>query len=355
MEFYRQSILNIKLRFTLYISMMMYVTVTYMLFQNIRQGTVTLKVDQYSSQISFNGSLTGKFRKVRYLFAHFVGGLGNQLWIYSSLYGAARKTGRIPFACNICKIGKLFENLSIPIYSVRKCNSLMEVQNKHRLIIKERHFLNYDVNMITRLKESTVPSALIAVYFQNLGYFSEYFSQLNHQYVFRQSLLTFAQTVLHTTLHRRINRKLNNENTGYSKGHIPTFVAVHVRRGNMMKHKHTVVPGRSYFTNAIAYFQKKFSKDVIFIVLTNDIGWSKENIKGDNVYFAADFGTYTAEEDFAIGVACNHTIMSVGTFGWWIGFLAGGEVIYLKDWVKGNAKQWYREWQYFPPKFKPMQ
>jgi galactoside 2-L-fucosyltransferase 1/2 len=36
-------------------------------------------------------------------------------------------------------------------------------------------------------------------------------------------------------------------------------------------------------------------------------------------------------EDMAILSKCNHTIMTVGTFGWWAGFLAGGITVYFKD------------------------
>ncbi|VDD97386.1 unnamed protein product [Enterobius vermicularis] len=34
---------------------------------------------------------------------------------------------------------------------------------------------------------------------------------------------------------------------------------------------------------------------------------------------------------------CNHTIITTTTFSWWIGYLAGGEVLYYKDWPKRNS------------------
>ncbi len=44
--------------------------------------------------------------------------------------------------------------------------------------------------------------------------------------------------------------------------------------------------------------------------------------------------------------------MSVGTFGWWIGFLCGGQVMYYKDFLVAGSMH-YRERgrldHYFPP------
>jgi hypothetical protein len=37
--------------------------------------------------------------------------------------------------------------------------------------------------------------------------------------------------------------------------------------------------------------------------------------------------THTAAQDFAALAACNASIMTTGTFGWWASFLAGGPVV----------------------------
>ena len=48
---------------------------------------------------------------------------------------------------------------------------------------------------------------------------------------------------------------------------------------------------------------------------------------------------------------CNHTIATVGSFSWWIGYLAGGEVLYYNDWPKKGTtldNEVIKE-EYFPP------
>ncbi|XP_048410617.1 galactoside alpha-(1,2)-fucosyltransferase 2-like [Stegostoma tigrinum] len=115
-----------------------------------------------------------------------------------------------------------------------------------------------------------------------------------------------------------------------------TYVGVHVRRGDYIQVMPQVWKGviadRNYLENAMAYFRDKY-KDVIFIVTSNGLDWCRKNIdasKGD-VYFVGDGNESKPQRDFAILAHCNHTIMTIGTFGYWAAYLAGGEVIYLTN------------------------
>ena len=45
-----------------------------------------------------------------------------------------------------------------------------------------------------------------------------------------------------------------------------------------------------------------------------------------------------ADIHLATLIQCNHTIATVGSFSWWIGYLTGGEVLYYKDWPKENSE-----------------
>ncbi|XP_069494449.1 galactoside alpha-(1,2)-fucosyltransferase 2-like [Ambystoma mexicanum] len=117
-----------------------------------------------------------------------------------------------------------------------------------------------------------------------------------------------------------------------------TFVGVHVRRGDYVLHNPRdwkgVLGDKAYLDQAMGYFRKKY-QDPIFVVASNGMPWCKENInasKGD-VYFAGDSNEASPENDFALLVNCNHTVMTIGSFGWWAGYLAGGEVIYLSNYT----------------------
>ncbi|VDD86493.1 unnamed protein product [Enterobius vermicularis] len=45
----------------------------------------------------------------------------------------------------------------------------------------------------------------------------------------------------------------------------------------------------------------------------------------------------STEVDMATLTLCNHTIASVGTFSWWIGYMTGGETVYYKGWPRKSS------------------
>jgi len=62
---------------------------------------------------------------------------------------------------------------------------------------------------------------------------------------------------------------------------------------------------------------------------------------------------HNAAEDLAILSSCDHTIMSVGTFGWWAGYLAGGIVVYYRNFPRkdGNLMPHFSREDFFPPEW----
>ncbi|XP_064476059.1 galactoside alpha-(1,2)-fucosyltransferase 2-like [Ornithodoros turicata] len=114
----------------------------------------------------------------------------------------------------------------------------------------------------------------------------------------------------------------------------PTYVGVHVRRTDYVQiieeDFNGVVADQEYFKKAMAYFRLRYSGP-LFVVVSDDMDWCRENIDtshGD-VYFAGE-GLYSSPgRDLALLAHCNHTIMTYGTFGYWAGYLAGGEVVYV--------------------------
>ncbi|XP_032090370.1 galactoside 2-alpha-L-fucosyltransferase 2-like [Thamnophis elegans] len=117
-----------------------------------------------------------------------------------------------------------------------------------------------------------------------------------------------------------------------------TYVGVHVRRGDyvrvMPKTWKGVVADKGYLEKAMDYFRKKYLNP-IFVVTSNGMEWCKKNInasRGD-VYFAGDGKEASPGRDFAFLTHCNHTIMTIGTFGIWAAYLAGGEAVYLANYT----------------------
>ncbi|ELU02435.1 hypothetical protein CAPTEDRAFT_40679, partial [Capitella teleta] len=60
--------------------------------------------------------------------------------------------------------------------------------------------------------------------------------------------------------------------------------------------------------------------------------WSRENFDPHgNACEIADLSKRDAIVDLCVLSSCNHSIITVGTFGWWGAYLAGGRVVYYKD------------------------
>ena len=89
------------------------------------------------------------------------------------------------------------------------------------------------------------------------------------------------------------------------------------RRGDFL-FEHSIkhgfgVPSSLDIQNAMNYMQTKF-KDIVFIVISNDLKWCRVNLNRTNVYFS---NFTSVDEDFVLMCNCDHMIMTVGTFGWW--------------------------------------
>ena len=102
-----------------------------------------------------------------------------------------------------------------------------------------------------------------------------------------------------------------------------TFVGIgiHARRGDLL-YKDRIDRGflsapASYYANAIAHFKNKF-KFVLFVVCSDGIAWAKENVKEEQLEHVVYSEGHSPVVDMAILSSCDHVIMSVGTYGWWV-------------------------------------
>ncbi|XP_067408192.1 galactoside alpha-(1,2)-fucosyltransferase 2-like isoform X2 [Emydura macquarii macquarii] len=137
-----------------------------------------------------------------------------------------------------------------------------------------------------------------------------------------------------------------------------TYVGVHVRRGDyvrvMPKTWKGVVADKGYLEKAMGYFRAKYQEPV-FVVTSNGMAWCRENIDASwgDVYFSEDGAESSPGKDFALLAHCNHTIMTIGTFGVWAGYLAGGETIYLANYTLPDSPflEVFKPWATFLPEW----
>lgn len=128
-------------------------------------------------------------------------------------------------------------------------------------------------------------------------------------------------------------------------------IGLHARRGDHLALGYMRFPPPKYFDKARDYFRKKYKK-VRFIVATNDKSWAQGIFETQDTEIISH--SKSAAEDLAILGSCDGVIMSLGTFGWWGGYLCEGPVVYYKNEFnmshevnKGNV----RKSDYYPPEW----
>ena len=206
----------------------------------------------------------------------------------------------------------------------------------------ERAYGTYD----STFENLPTGDTVLTGYYQSWKYFQRYASELRQQLQFRPGYLSRASAFM-----------ANVRNSSCPHCGPKTFVGVHVRRGDRVKTRHYRqfyrVASEAYLRKAMNYFRARHD-GVHFIVCSDTIDWCEETLRGQNdVSFSY---SRNPVDDLALLSLCNHTVMTVGTFGWWAAWLAGGTTVYYPDHLY-ESTQMYTDLKvedYFPPDWIPM-
>jgi len=190
-------------------------------------------------------------------------------------------------------------------------------------------------------------------YFQSWRYFDNVADRIRQNFVFREYVLTKAKLFLSSV-----------EPAAWKESGVDFIrIGIHVRRGDLIDTRlhdfgYTVAT-LDYFQSAMQYFARHYYH-IQFVVCSDDVEWCHDNLPA-----AADIGSnvnivfsenQSPNVDLAILALCNHTIMSVGSFGWWAAWLANGTTVYYADWPRPFSKLEYHvnKEDYFPKHWIPM-
>ena len=222
---------------------------------------------------------------------------GNMVFQYVSALGIAHRNNRsLVFNPEMIKLKEIFPKTEVKFLNdPPEWKKLVEIgPNKFDPL-----FFNLPLKNIT-----------IGTFFQSFKYFEDIFGDIYNKTLsyFDQSLLTAAKRFIDKAKHNYKQRKkirIKEINI--------TSVCVHVRRGDFVSISSFIVPSSLDIQNAINYMQNKF-KHTVFIVISDDLKWSRVNLNGSNIYFS---NLTSTNEDFVLMCSCDHMIMTVGTFGFW--------------------------------------
>jgi hypothetical protein len=225
----------------------------------------------------------------------YSGRLGNQMFQYAALKAVSLKTGFecfLPNHLNIKSDG-LFDLTNNKWIEYKldlldgfnlDCKITDNLFNNEYI---EKHF-TFDPDVFN-ISDSTS----IDGYYQSYKYFEKYEIEIRNEFQFKSEIL----------------QKCNLEISKYTNP-----VAVHVRRGDYVKHPGFWVVTPEYLGNALQFFD---DEEYTFLVFSDDIEWCKE-IFPEEVTFIQGNSQF---EDLCLMSLCKHNIISNSTFSWWSAWL----------------------------------
>ncbi|XP_076065660.1 galactoside alpha-(1,2)-fucosyltransferase 2-like [Oratosquilla oratoria] len=114
----------------------------------------------------------------------------------------------------------------------------------------------------------------------------------------------------------------------------PVVIGVHIRRTSYIHHMKVLYGSKVmepiFFHDAFAFARKRYGK-VAFIVVSDDLPWCRENVVRHHPDAVALDEPISRDEDFALMALSDHLIFGLGTFGFFGGLLAKGDIIYATN------------------------
>ena len=237
----------------------------------------------------------------KYFVSRPIGRLGNQMFEFASSLGIARTLNYTHIVRTSHPLLNYF-NISVKAnINVTNTMAISEGQWRNKKWRNNKMYLSFNLTCNG--------------FFQARHFFENSSNALRRSLTIKGDFKDQAKTFLDTIIHE------DNK----------TLIGIHIRRGDFLndveKKLGRVVASTLYFERAKTYFRQKY-KYPVFVVISNDINWCKENIADNNTIFS----TFKMPIiDMALMTLCHHMIISSGTFSWWCGWFSTGTVIYMMD------------------------
>ncbi|CAF1099473.1 unnamed protein product [Rotaria sp. Silwood1] len=282
------------------------------------------------------------------------GRLGNRMFMIASAYGLARL-----HSCHlyitpeiINEVHALFIlDLSPFLISTIMFNSIIHNTLKPMTTIRKHAGCQY-------VRELTRPNAISPGHILELhGYWQSYLHFAKYSDDIRQRIFVARQPVLEKVsklfikiyeqkFHFKPQFSLENHQLfkkQLTQSNWTTWVGIHIRRKDFVPLNFS--SSDQYLFAAIDYYTSHYS-NVHFIVASDDKSYCKNLFRHwSNITVTPQ--SFSIGDDLIALSLCEHSIITGGTFGWWTGYLANGEVIHDKLYPSGCERREY----YYPPWF----
>ncbi|ELT97734.1 hypothetical protein CAPTEDRAFT_210126 [Capitella teleta] len=176
----------------------------------------------------------------------------------------------------------------------------------------------------------------LAGFFQSWKYFNSAQIDIQKHLKFKREIFEQAKDVLRAKLKEKYHCQ---------PCHNITLIALHVRRGDYL-HKDSQELGYKvaptwYIRHAMDHMLHRLHRErpYTFLVTSDDIEWRRYHLgnRSDVIFLSPKSDLEHKIKPVQIGLElamlsmCHHSIMTVGTFGWWAAYLAGGHTVFYKD------------------------
>ena len=207
------------------------------------------------------------------------GQLGNQMFQYALLLGIKYKK-KVPIIID----PQTKENSYLFTFFDLKEYKLGEF-NPEATYLEKQHSFNPDVFNVTQ-------DINYVGYFQTDKYFKHCSKRVRKEFTFKKELV------------KRVRERLKEY-----KG--KNLVSLHVRRGDYLANPtYHPQPPNEYYYKAMNMLD---DGNTIFICVSNDIQWCKENLKKDNLVYEMNDLIF----DLCLISKCNNHIIANSSFSWW--------------------------------------
>lgn len=239
----------------------------------------------------------------------YSGRLGNQMFQYAALKAASLYTG---FKCYIpdhtkTKLDGVYDltnnkwiEYKLDLLDCFEITSPV-LANQPTQVFEEESFLFHPA--IYQIEDGTA----IEGYYQSYRYFEHFEADIRKEFTFKENILRKSQSII---------QQYKNP------------VAIHVRRGDYVKHPNYWVITPEYLAAAL---EKLSDEEHTYLVFSDDIEWCKQVFNEDFIFVEGN----TSFEDLCMMSLCQHNIISNSSFSWWAAWLnsnVGKKVVAPSSW-----------------------
>jgi galactoside 2-L-fucosyltransferase 1/2 len=269
------------------------------------------------------------------------------MFIFASAYGLARAHGcRLHASKRI--IDELSLNFNIQIKKDMWLNQ-QQVDNIKDFIVKD--------TVCTFLPDMLEPNAFKHIelrgYWQSYLYFDAYRDEIRELYTGRSdTLLKLSKYFFNTTKndcqiclippHKSHNELRQFIRTYYNI----TWIGIHIRRWDFRVLNYA--SDEQYIYRAIAYYKRRYYNHKIRFLVASDDKQYCHNLftneqKSNQIFILPNY--FTHADDLIALSFCHHSIVTGGTYSFWAGYLAGGEVIHdIMYKIECSRSDYYPPW-----------